>query len=346
MTPLMGASLERLGYDAAYTLRPSGAPTAGPALGGHPGLERNLDHHHRSGSAGHRGSRQGPAGGPAGVRPGGRRCGRPSWWTPAATCWSAARVPSGWGSNILTTQPRPSAWWHWAAGHCALPRPTAGPGVTDFTMSLTATTGQPVRTAVATWALADTAAGGRCPGHRPLFRPRRRARGVVRRFLADGFFRRQRRLFRRIRRDTVRMSPVETPSAGPAPTLPGGWTPCWPVHHVPAHPAGPGGPGGVQPGAGRAGWLTFGIPEMLAHLALCLGLTYASNRALAALFRVRPHSESSLITGLLLYFLFWPRSSAMDVAGVALACVLASASKYALAWRGRHIFNPAAAEPS
>ncbi|ELT42739.1 ferredoxin--NADP reductase [Arthrobacter nitrophenolicus] len=91
------------------------------------------------------------------------------------------------------------------------------------------------------------------------------------------------------------------------------------------------------------GWLTFGIPEMLAHLALCLALTYASNRALAALFRVRPHSESSLITGLLLYFLFWPSFQTLDVAGVALACVLASASKYALAWRGRHIFNPAAA---
>jgi ferredoxin-NADP reductase len=91
------------------------------------------------------------------------------------------------------------------------------------------------------------------------------------------------------------------------------------------------------------GWLTFGIAGMLVHLALCLGLTYASNRALAALFHVRPHSESSLITGLLLYFLFWPSLAPMDVAGVALACVLASASKYALAWRGRHIFNPAVA---
>lgn len=91
------------------------------------------------------------------------------------------------------------------------------------------------------------------------------------------------------------------------------------------------------------GWLTFGIPQMLVHLVLCLGLTYISNRGLAALFHVRPHSESSLITGLLLYFLFWPSFVPMDVAGVALACVLASASKYALAWRGRHIFNPAAA---
>jgi ferredoxin-NADP reductase len=91
------------------------------------------------------------------------------------------------------------------------------------------------------------------------------------------------------------------------------------------------------------GWLTFGIPQMLVHLLLCLGLTYASNRALAAVFRVRPHSESSLITGLLLYFLFWPSFVDLEMWGVALACVLASASKYALAWRGRHIFNPAAA---
>ncbi len=96
------------------------------------------------------------------------------------------------------------------------------------------------------------------------------------------------------------------------------------------------------------GWLTFGLPEMLAHLALCLGLTYASSQGLAALFHVRPHTESSLITGLLLYFLFWPSQltqglQVAEIAGVALACVRASASKYALAWRGRHIFNPAAA---
>ncbi|MEE2521450.1 FAD-dependent oxidoreductase [Pseudarthrobacter sp. J75] len=91
------------------------------------------------------------------------------------------------------------------------------------------------------------------------------------------------------------------------------------------------------------GWLTFGLPEMLAHLALCVGLSYLSNRVLAAVFRVQPHSESSLITGLLLYFLFWPTFAPLDLAGVAIACVLATASKYALAWRGRHIFNPAAA---
>ncbi|GAA4030203.1 hypothetical protein GCM10023063_10550 [Arthrobacter methylotrophus] len=96
------------------------------------------------------------------------------------------------------------------------------------------------------------------------------------------------------------------------------------------------------------GWLTFGLPEMLVHLVLCLGLTYASGRLAAMLFRVRPHSESSLITGLLLYFLFWPTQLTPSVqlphlAGVALACVVASFSKFVLAFRGRHIFNPAAA---
>lgn len=91
------------------------------------------------------------------------------------------------------------------------------------------------------------------------------------------------------------------------------------------------------------GWLTFGLPEMLVHLALCLTVTYASNRLLALIFRLQPHTESSLITGLLLYFLFWPAFGVTDMTGVALACVVASVSKYALAFRGRHIFNPAAA---
>lgn len=140
------------------------------------------------------------------------------------------------------------------------------------------------------------------------------------------------------------MSPVETPKARPAPsaaarldTVLGRFTMYRLILLVLA------GLAAYSLLLDALGWLTFGIPEMLAHLVLCLGLTYASNRALAAIFHVRPHTESSLITGLLLYFLFWPSFAPVDLAGVALACVLASASKYALAWRGRHIFNPAAA---
>jgi ferredoxin-NADP reductase len=75
--------------------------------------------------------------------------------------------------------------------------------------------------------------------------------------------------------------------------------------------------------------------------------TYASNWVFAKLFRVRPHTESSFITALLLLFILEPvnplvSGSVLKFAGVALAGIIASASKYLLAFRGRHIFNPAA----
>ncbi|MEP6562137.1 MAG: FAD-binding oxidoreductase, partial [Nakamurella sp.] len=59
-------------------------------------------------------------------------------------------------------------------------------------------------------------------------------------------------------------------------------------------------------------------------------------------FRVTPHSESSLITALLLFFILQPSSDPVTLLQLALAGLFASASKYVLAYRGRHIFNPAA----
>ncbi len=90
------------------------------------------------------------------------------------------------------------------------------------------------------------------------------------------------------------------------------------------------------------GWLTFGVPAMLVTLAVTIGITYGVTWLFALAFRTRPHTESSLITGLLLYFLFWPTLATPDLAGIALAAAVAAASKFLLAIRGRHIFNPAA----
>lgn len=83
----------------------------------------------------------------------------------------------------------------------------------------------------------------------------------------------------------------------------------------------------------------------LAILLSCLVplvTSFVSNRALAAIFRVIPHSESALITGYLIFFIFPPSTGLVPLLGFALAAVLASASKYILTVRGRHIFNPAA----
>ncbi|MFJ3956505.1 FAD-dependent oxidoreductase [Arthrobacter sp. NPDC090010] len=90
------------------------------------------------------------------------------------------------------------------------------------------------------------------------------------------------------------------------------------------------------------GWTEFGFPALALHLLLCVGATVLSNAACAALFRLKPYWDSSLVTAGLLYFLFWPGSTVREFLGITLAAVLASASKYALAWHGRHVFNPAA----
>jgi len=52
--------------------------------------------------------------------------------------------------------------------------------------------------------------------------------------------------------------------------------------------------------------------------------------------------ESSLVTALILLFVMRPGSDAPALLGLALAGALASLSKYLIAWRGRHILNPAA----
>lgn len=85
--------------------------------------------------------------------------------------------------------------------------------------------------------------------------------------------------------------------------------------------------------------------DNLLSLAVLLVASYVSSRLLGLAFRVRPHAESAIITALLLFFLFVPivPVGTADLVWLAIAAVLAQASKYVLAWRGRHIFNPAAA---
>lgn len=88
-------------------------------------------------------------------------------------------------------------------------------------------------------------------------------------------------------------------------------------------------------------------------LVVLLVASVGSNRLLGLLWRRVPHDESAVITALLLFFLFVPLPEAAagtgpgvgaaNLAWLAAAAVLAQASKYVLAWRGRHVLNPAAA---
>lgn len=64
----------------------------------------------------------------------------------------------------------------------------------------------------------------------------------------------------------------------------------------------------------------------------------ASQRVLRLPWRV----ESSLVTALILLFVLRPGVEPLALLGLAIAGAVASLSKYLIAWRGRHILNPAA----
>lgn len=90
------------------------------------------------------------------------------------------------------------------------------------------------------------------------------------------------------------------------------------------------------------GQLSYGPLALLASLAVAIVTTCATSFAAASIARVKPHLESALITALLVFFVMQPKLDVLGLAGIALAGVVAGASKYLLAVRGRHIFNPAA----
>lgn len=70
----------------------------------------------------------------------------------------------------------------------------------------------------------------------------------------------------------------------------------------------------------------------------CVAVDAIAHRVLSTGWRW----ESSLITVLILLFVLRPTLEPLGLVGLAVAAAVASASKYLLAWQGRHIFNPAA----
>lgn len=102
-------------------------------------------------------------------------------------------------------------------------------------------------------------------------------------------------------------------------------------------------------------WL-WGVSVLLATLgilhqkplALVIGLgvllfgCVVANYILAWIYKVPANIESSLITALILFFVLLPPLDGGEYVALGLAAGIAMVSKYAITWRGAHIFNPAA----
>jgi ferredoxin-NADP reductase len=90
------------------------------------------------------------------------------------------------------------------------------------------------------------------------------------------------------------------------------------------------------------GQLSYAPLALLASLTVAIAAAWVTGWLAALIVRAPLHPASSIITGLIIFAIMQPTVEPVKLAGLALAATLASASKYLLAARGRHIFNPAA----
>ncbi|MCS5717875.1 FAD-dependent oxidoreductase [Herbiconiux sp. CPCC 205763] len=94
--------------------------------------------------------------------------------------------------------------------------------------------------------------------------------------------------------------------------------------------------------ASAFGQLFYTPLQLVLSLAVALIATGLSGWIFALAFRTRAHLESSVITGLLVFMIFLPTDAPAGLLLLAVSGIVASASKYLLAIRGRHVLNPAA----
>ena len=91
------------------------------------------------------------------------------------------------------------------------------------------------------------------------------------------------------------------------------------------------------------GGISFSLFSLLSGAALFVLVCLIANYLFGYMFNVKTQFQSAVISGLILSFLFTPPSDVKDYIVIAVVSTIAMASKYLLAWRGRHVFNPAAA---
>lgn len=90
------------------------------------------------------------------------------------------------------------------------------------------------------------------------------------------------------------------------------------------------------------GRLTYSPQSILLTTVLAVGASVTINRLFANTFGAPVNDDSALITGLILALIVGPAETFDDIVFVAWVATLAMSSKYILAWRNLHLFNPAA----
>jgi ferredoxin-NADP reductase len=90
------------------------------------------------------------------------------------------------------------------------------------------------------------------------------------------------------------------------------------------------------------GLMAFDPLALLASIGVLFAAVLLTDFVLGRLFRIRPFLLSGAITAWLLVFALQPSLDPLELAGIAVAGLIAAASKFLIAVRGRHLLNPAA----
>jgi ferredoxin-NADP reductase/Na+-transporting NADH:ubiquinone oxidoreductase subunit NqrB len=99
---------------------------------------------------------------------------------------------------------------------------------------------------------------------------------------------------------------------------------------------------GIAAILGYGSLLPFSPLALLLSTAFLVAVCWAANTILARIFAVPANVESAFITALILALILDPARSPDDLQLLGWAAILAMASKYLLALKNTHIFNPAA----
>jgi ferredoxin-NADP reductase/Na+-translocating ferredoxin:NAD+ oxidoreductase RnfD subunit len=95
-------------------------------------------------------------------------------------------------------------------------------------------------------------------------------------------------------------------------------------------------------GASLLGHLSTSPTSMVISLLLLLVSAYLADRGLARYLDIPSNDQSWLITALILFLIIHPATSLVSGLALAVGGAISSASKFVLARRGKHLFNPAA----
>ena len=90
------------------------------------------------------------------------------------------------------------------------------------------------------------------------------------------------------------------------------------------------------------GNIHYSLTSLLSSLIILLFVCYTVNYVTARAFNAPINVESSFITAYILFLILTPARSLYDVQVLVLVAGLAMLSKYFIAYKGKHIFNPAA----